>query len=233
MERAKTYALASLSCAVLIAYSLVTIIVMVLLGPAPSTPLECYSMIADSRFLGLLRLDILTVFAMPLYYVLFFGIYAALIDDDRGLAAISTLLVFAGLTLFLATPSVFSYLHLADRYRLATSDDQRNNILAAGEAIIASDMWHGTGPRIGGILMQIGGLMISFAMLKGNTFGKPTAYVGVATHGLDLAHLILGFFLPVGGAMLMAIAGPLYLLWFPLLGIRFLRMSKDCRKTKG
>jgi hypothetical protein len=204
--------------------------VMALLGPAPAAPLECYAMLAENRFLGLLRLDILTAFLMPLYYILFYGIYAALKDEDRGLAAISALLVFAGLTLFLATPSVFSYLHLADRYSLATSDDQRSNILAAGEAIVSSDMWHGTGSRVGGILMHIGGLMISFSMLKGNAFGKPTAYVGIATHGLDLAHLFVGLFLPAGGVVLMAIAGPLYLLWFPLLGIRFLRMNNESRK---
>jgi hypothetical protein len=47
------------------------------------------------------------------------------------------------------------------------------------------------------------------------------------THGLDLAHLLIGFFIPAGGVILMMIAGPLYLVWFPLLARDFFRLSRD------
>lgn len=109
---------------------------------------------------------------------------------------ISIILVFAGVTLFLATPSVFSYLHLSDKYAIATSELEKSQLLSAGEAIIASDMWHGTGAKIGSLLMQIGALIISILMLKNNVFTKLTAYIGILTHGLDLSHILIGFFLP-------------------------------------
>ena len=213
------------SCFFLLAYSLATILIMVLIGPPPETVEECYSMLAANRFHGLLRLDMLTVFVMPLYYLLFLGLFFALRETDYALVLLSTILVFVGVTLFLATPSVFSYLHLSDKFAAATSEHQKNQLLAAGESILASDMWHGTGARIGGLLMQTGAVLISIIMLKSKPFGKFTAVTGIVTHGLDLAHIIIGFFIPSVGIVLMSIAGPLYLLWFPLVGLRLLKIK--------
>lgn len=55
------------------------------------------------------------------------------------------------------------------------------------------------------------------------------AFTGIATHGLDLAHFLIGFFAPALGKILMFIAGPLYLIWFPMVGVRHykLRRVKD------
>ena len=219
------YWLGGVACIILFAYSLITMLIMVGIGPPPETIEECFSMLKENRLSGLLRLDILTVFVMPLYYLLFYSIYLALKDTYKEFLSISTILVFAGLTLFLATPSVFSYLYLSDEYGKATIESDKNQLIAAGEAILASDMWHGTGAKIGGILMQLGALIISMIMLKSNVFNKLTAYTGIVTHGLDLAHIIIGFFLPTVGIILMAIAGPLYLLWFPLIGLRLFKLK--------
>lgn len=219
------FRIGGISCFILIAYSLLTIMIMVFIGPPPESIDECYSMLIENRFYGLLRLDVLTVFLMPLYYLLFLSLYVALKNTDYALVTISTILVFVGLTLFLATPSVFSYLHLSDKFATATSDLQKNQILAAGESILASDMWHGTGARIGGLLLQTGAVLISIVMLKTNSFNMLTAVTGIVTHGLDLAHIILGFFLPAIGIVLMSIAGPLYLLWFPLVGLGLFKLG--------
>jgi hypothetical protein len=50
--------------------------------------------------------------------------------------------------------------------------------------------------------------------------------LGVVLFGLDLAHLLVTFFFPAGGVILMAIAGTLYLAWFPLLARDFFRLAK-------
>jgi hypothetical protein len=115
---------------------------------------------------------------------------------------------------------------LSDRHALAVTDAQRSQFLAAGEAILASDMWHSTGAFIGSVLLQSGALLISILMLQGRIFGKATAYVGILTHGLDLLHLGLLFLVPHLGEMLMAIAGTLYLIWFPLVGLRLFRLGR-------
>jgi|SRR5688572_20586564 len=217
---------------VFIAYSLSTILIVTFIGGPPVTIEECFSMLNENKLHGLLRLDILTVFVMPFYYLLFYSIYIALQKQNNCLLTVSTILVFAGVTLFLATPSVFSYLHLSNNYAGAATDLQRNQLLAAGEAILASDMWHGTGALIGGLLMQSGALLISFAMLKGITFNRLTAYTGIVTHGLDLAHIVIGFVLPSVGVILMTVAGPLYLLWFPLIAVRLFKLAQVNKTEK-
>ena len=213
-------------CIIFVVYSLLTMILMVKLGPPPSTAEGCFKMLHENRLSGLLRLDILTAFILPLYYLLFYSIFYALKKTDNSLVTISTVLIFAGLTLVLATPSVFSMLDISEKFALSPSEYQRNKFLAAGESILASDMWHGTGARIGGLILQSGAVLISIVMLKTSVFNKITALTGIVTHGLDLLHIVAGFFLPSVAAIMMAIAGTLYLFWFPLVGVSLFKLAK-------
>ncbi len=222
------YKLCGWVAVVLIIYSLVTMVIFVALGFPPTSAAEVFEMLGENKLDGLLRLDLLTVLVyMPLFYLLFLGLFAALKKSRQVLVTIAVLLGFVGVTLFLATPSVFSWLALYDKFAASTSDSQKTLLLAAGEAILASDMWHGTGATIGGILIQVATTLISITMLSSRAFGKSTAYVGIVTHGLDLAHLLIGFFLPAVSVILLQIAGTLYLVWFPLLARDFFRLSRS------
>jgi hypothetical protein len=214
---------------VFIIYSLLTLVILSVFGGPPSTASEAFSMLQTNRMLGLLRLDLLTVIFIPLYYLIFLGIFLALNGKKNPWSIIALLSVFVGITLFLATPSVFSMLNLSDKYAEAMSETQQNQLIAAGEAILASDMWHGTGAIIGGILIQFGALVFSILMLPGNVFNKLTAYVGIITHGLDFAHFFFLFLIPPVGVILLAIAGTLYLLWFPLIGVRLIQIGNQAQ----
>jgi hypothetical protein len=209
---------------IFVAYSLCTLLIMTIIGGPPNSIEECFKMLQENKLQGLLRLDILTVFIVPLYYLLFFSLFIALKNTNYGLISIATILVFAGVTLFLSMPSVFSYLNLSDKFATATSDIQKNQLLAAGEAIWSSDIWHGTGAVIGGILLQSGALLFSIAMLRSTIFTKLTAITGIIMFGFDLLHIIIGLFIPTVGNILMFIAGPIYLLWFPLVGLRLFKL---------
>jgi hypothetical protein len=114
---------------------------------------------------------------------------------------------------------------LSDKYAAATSDAMRAQFQAAGEAILATDIWHGTGAILGGVLLQCGAVLICCVMLRGGVFSKATAWLGIAMHGLDLAHIVLGLFVPVAGVVLMAIAGPLYPIWLFLVGHKLLQLA--------
>jgi hypothetical protein len=210
---------------ILLVYSLVTMVILGMIGGQPENAQAAFDMLAQNRLAGLLRLDVLSVFIIPLYYLLFLGFFIALKRNHIAPIAVAALLGCAGLTLFLATPSVFSWLALSDRFAVASSEAEKSMLLAAGEAILASDMWHGTGALVGGLLLQTGMVLASVCMLSGNVFGKATAWVGVVTHGLDLLHILVWFFLPDIGNILMYVAGPLYLVWFPLLARDFFRLK--------
>jgi hypothetical protein len=210
---------------ILIVYSLATIVQMVVLGGQPTTAAEAFTLLQHNKALGLLRLDLPTLIVMPLYYLLFLGLFAALRRSHLANALLATALAFVGVTLVLATPTALSMLPLSDKFAAATTDAARAQLLAAGEAIMASDIWHGTGAILGGVLIQCGAVLICCVMLRGGVFGKATAWLGIVMHGLDLAHIIGGQFLPVSGVVLMAIAGPLYPVWFFLVGRRLLQLA--------
>jgi len=217
--------LGGIAAIILIVYSLATIVQMVMLGGQPASAAEAFSLLHNHRIVGLLRLDLPTIVALPLYYLLFLGFYAALRRTDRANAMLATALAFVGVTLVLATPTALSMIPLSDKYAAATTDAMRTQILAAGETILATDIWHGTGAILGGVLMQIGAVLICVVMLRGGVFGKVTAILGIAMHGLDLAHIVGGLFVPVAGVALMAIAGPLYPVWLLLVGRRLLKLG--------
>ena len=103
---------------------------------------------------------------------------------------------------------------------------ERSLYLAAGEGLIASDMWHSTAALISGLFVQGAGVLISLAMLRSQVFSRVTAYLGIVIFGLDLLHILAGPFSPLVSFVLMATAGPLYLLWFPLVARRLYRLGR-------
>lgn len=207
-------------------YCLATMVQLFVLGGQPATASEAFDLLQRSRLVGLLRLDLPTVLALPLYYLVFLGLFAALRREDLAGATMATALAFVGVTLVLATPMGLSMLPLSDKYAAAASAETRRQLLATGEAILATDMWHSTAAFVGGLLAQIGAVLVSVVMLRTRVFGRTTGWVGLLTHGLDLAHIALIPFVPGLGALLMMAAGPLYLIWFPLVGRRLLALGR-------
>ena len=207
--------------------SLATIVVYVAVGGPLETAEETFALLQDERLVGLLRNEILSLVNVAFYYLTFFGLYAALRKTNGGLAALSTALIFAGVTLWLASHSLLSMMTLSDRHAAATTDAQRSGLLAAGEALLAADMWHATGALVGGILIESGALLISVVMLRSTVFGRATAVIGLVTHGLDATQMLVGLSVPAVKVPIMAVAGPLYLVWFALIGRRLLQLGRQ------
>jgi hypothetical protein len=86
-------------------------------------------------------------------------------------------------------------------------------------------MWHGTAAKMGGLLLQLAGVL-SAAMLRTTVFSKMIGYSGLVAHGLDLLHIMISFLWPKLAVLAMAIAGPLYLVWFPLVARRLFQLAK-------
>lgn len=222
----RLFSLAGTAAVILLIYSLVTMVLLIAVGGQPESVQEGFRMLQENRLVGLLRLDLLTILILPLYYLLYVAFYSALRNAHPGHTTLALVLGCAGVTLVLATPSAFSWLMLSDKFAAATSETDKTVLLAAGEAILASDLWHGSGAILGGLLGQIGMFMVALLMLRSHVFGRATAWVGAVTHGLDLLHILVAIFLPAAGAGLMFIAGPLYLVWFPLLARDLFRLGR-------
>lgn len=107
-------------------------------------------MLQTNRILGLLRMDLLMVIFIPLCYLIFPKIFPAPNGKKSTWSIIALISVFVGVNLFLTTPSALSLINLSDKYAMVTGEDQRNQLLVADKAILASNTWHGTGAILGG-----------------------------------------------------------------------------------
>jgi len=210
---------------IVLVYSLEMMIQIVVLGGQPTSAAEAFTLLQHNKLVGLMRLDLPTILVLPLYYLLFLGLYAALRLVDRAYALLATALAFVGVTLSLATPTALSMVPLADKYASASSDAVRAQLIAAGEAIMAGDIWHSSGSIVGGVLVECGAVLICVVMLRSGIFSKTTAWLGIVMHSLDGAHIVCGQIVPVAGVVLMAIAGPLYPVWLFLVGRRLIKLG--------
>ena len=205
---------------------LVGLVVAIALGKEPATAQGYFDMFQRNRVEALLRLDFATLTLITLFPILSLGIHAAMRRTHRAYSVLAVMLMIIGSLLSLSTHSAFSMIRLSDMYA-AAGPTQQAQLLAAGEAVIASDMWHSTGGFLAGLFMQGGVAFISIIMLRGTRFRKATAITGLISNGLDWLHVLVALFAPALANVMLWVAGPVYLLWFPLLALDLLRMGRE------
>ena len=211
---------------------LMYIIVSVTLGPKPGTVEEYFSLLQANPIVALLRSDLITLILLALYLGTFPALYIALKPISPSFTALATLFTLIAVTVVFATHSDFSMLYLSDRFAEAATAVERSQFLAAGEAVIASNSWHGSGGYMAGILLQSAGVMISVIMLRSKDFSKVTAYAGLLANGLDLIQHILHPFAPSLPSAFLMIAGLFYLVWFPMLARDLFRLGRQGLKKR-
>ena len=114
---------------IFVVYSLVTIIIFMFLSQLPETALEAFKALQENRIIGLLQLDALTLLTVLLYYLIYLCIYQGIKKDNNAYASLGALFAFAGVTLFLATPSAFALIPLSEKYAAATTVAQKGQLL--------------------------------------------------------------------------------------------------------
>lgn len=217
---------ALLQLASILAYS----IALGVLGPKPASAEEYFAVYRASRLESVLRGDILLLVLIGLYSISFPALYVALRRINPVYTALAAVFTLIAVTLSFANESTFSLLHLGEKYISATSESQRAQLLAAGEAVIATDMWNGTSAYMTGILLQGAGVMISIIMLSSQDFSKATAYAGLLGNGFDLVQHILHPFAPSVSAFITMFMGIFYFIWFPMLARDLLRLARANRE---
>ena len=209
-------------------YLAATILIFALVkGGFPETATDCFAMFRENRFIAFLRLDIVSVVVLPFYYLLFFSIYQAIKLKNELFARIAFFCTLAGMTIFICGINTASIVTLSDTYNAATSPEHRERLLAACEALLAANMWENTGAIMSGILTETGAIIFSALMLRTKVFNRATGWLGVVTHCFDFSSNLLGVFSPFFKEMFTMVAGPLYILWFIMIGIGLLQLGKD------
>jgi hypothetical protein len=185
----------------------------------------------SSKLEVVLRGDFLLLILIGLYLGTFPALYAALRRVNPVYTALATLFTVIAVAGTFAIESTFSMLHLGDQYLAASSDAQRAQLLAAGEAVIASDMWNSSAAYMGGMLLQGSGVIISVIMFSSPDFSKVTAYSGILANGFDMVQHILHPFAPSISAFISTFMGLFYLVWYIMLGRDLLRLGRGGLNT--
>jgi hypothetical protein len=208
---------------------LVTVVVTTTVGVEPSSPLGYFEMFQENRLQALLRLDFPTMIQLALWPITIMGIYAIFRRTHGAYVALAGVLVLVGVTVALATHSGFSIIRLSDQYALGATEAQKAQLAASAEAVISTDMWHSSAGFLAGLFIQGGLAFISIVGLRSGRLGKGTAIAGLVANGLDWVHVLVALASPSLAATLLYVAGPAYLLWFPLLGRDLIRYGRQAR----
>jgi hypothetical protein len=202
------------------------IAVTFVVGGKPTTAGEYFAVYHDQPLIGLLRDDFSSLIVVGLYLGLVPALYLALRRVDETIATFAALFNLIVVVLVFATHTGFSMMVLSQRYAAASTAAESAGLLAAGEAVLASDIWNSTGGYMSGILLQGAGMLFSLVMLRSDDFGKVTGWAGLLANGIDLLQHVLHPFTPALSATILYFAGPFYLLWFPLMGRDLLRLAR-------
>lgn len=204
---------------------LVSIGVVVALGAPPDRVDDIYVLLHQAPVAGLLQMELPLLALVGLYLVLGPALAVALWRSHQVYAALSALLTVVAVICLFSSHSALSLLHLSHRYAAATTPEQRAGLLAAGEAMIAADGWNSSAGYVSGMLLQGAGVLVSVVMLRSRKFSKVTAVAGLVANAGDLIQHVLHPFAPGLAAAILPLAGPFYLVWFPMLAWGFFRLA--------
>lgn len=195
------------------------------LGPKPVDAQAYFTVYLESPVAAALRGDLFLLVLIGLYLGTFPALYAALRPLSPVYTALATLFTVMAVGGVFATESTFSLLHLGRAF-VTAGDTQRLQLIAAAEAVIASDMWNSSAGYTGGILLQGSGVMISMIMLRSKDFSKVTAYAGLLGNGFDLIQHTLHPFAPSVAAPIQLFMGVFYIVWYPMLAWDLFRLAR-------
>lgn len=229
------YAIGAVAALIAFLLFLVDIVILTSLGPQPTTANGWFTLLENNRVVGLFQLFLTDLFSVTILCPVFLALYAALRRANPALLALATVLAFIGIAIVIATNTGYSMIYLSDRYAAATSELERSQLLAAGEAMAA--VANGTGSSVmAALLLETALVIISAVMIGSGVFSKGIGYLGIAAHGLDLARSIIALIvIPLFGlgpataiaVPLLTVGGSLQLIWYPLVGWRLLRMARS------
>ncbi len=192
----------------------------------PESALDFFTIITEDPLAAICFLDVPMYLLLFMAYFTSFGLYGILRRKNEAVSVLLTALIFVSVTLALATSDVLSLFHLSGRFAAASTESMRQQLLAAGEAVIASNLWHSTAGYFVGIMMQGPFLIFSIMMMRGTSFKRRTAYTGILANGLDLLQHLIHIFVPSIASSILMISGIFYIPWFLFLGLDFIRIER-------
>lgn len=120
-------------------------------------------------------------------------------------------------------------LALSDRYAAASTDVERVQLAATGQAMLAQGADFTPGSFVGFFLTEVAGIVMGITMLRSRVFSRLTAWSGIAGSGLLFAFTAWVTFVPAAfrRAMVFAMGGGiLSMAWHILTARRLFRLGR-------
>jgi hypothetical protein len=190
----------------------------------PSSALDWFALLQDSRLLGLMLLDLFDIANYVLVGLMFLALYGALKRTNKPAMLVATDCDLVGVAVYLALNKAFAMLALSDQYAEASTDTMRAAFLAAGEALWA--IHNPNGIQLGLFLVALAGLIASVVMLQSHVFGRATAILGVVANSLVLAYFVALPLAPAIAPLFPASSALFRLLWYILIARRLFQLGR-------
>jgi hypothetical protein len=206
----------------------------------PTSVIEWFELLQDNRLLGLAYLNLFDLVNYALLVLMLLALYGALRGANRAIMLIATTCGLIGMSVYFATNTALSMLSLSGQHAGAASEAQRAMLEAAGQSLLALNRFSSPGaqPGSGGylslLLVAISCLLIGLVMLKGRTFNRLTAVIGLLAAVLDLVYCIAFISLPGADSELLSLlfipaAGLFWMVWHILVGWRLYQLGRSSR----
>jgi len=189
----------------------------------PTTAGGWFTLLQNSRFLGLAYLNLFDLVNYALLGLVFIALYIALRQIDRSATLIALSSGLVGVAAYFASNQVFAILALSNQYAAAAEAD-RAALLAAGEALLAIGS-QGAGVYLGLFLVTLAALMFSVVMLRGGTFSRLTAYMGIVGNACIMCYFITLIFAPALTWLPHTAGAVPLVVWEVLAGLRLLKLA--------
>ena len=214
------YKLGSVSAILLVVIIIVTGIVFVMEPqPLDGTALDWFRLFQKNPILGLVEFELLMIIYVIVSIPVGLSLFTLLRLVNPPWMLMYLVLSIIGTMCFMVARPAFEMLSLSNGYTSATTETEKAIFLAAGQTLVAT--FHGTAFHISYILGSITGLIISFAMLQSNIFGKAFAYVRIASSICDL-----GLYIPVIGIYISMLSVLFLFVWNIMIARRLWQLAK-------
>ena len=190
---------------------------------------DWFILLHNDSFLGLRNLGLLNIIMTALGIPMYFALFAAHRNISMPFAGFAMILFIIGTSVFYATNRAFPMLELSSQYASATTDAQKNLLLAAGQAMLSVGQSHTPGTFLGFFFSAAAGIVISIVMLRGKVFNSLNAYFGIVGFSLLMIFDICSSFVPSLSNVVLIFAmcgGPLSILWYILIAQKLFQLGK-------
>ena len=207
---------------------LIEVISVILVGDDyPTRSLEWFSLFEENKLLALLALNAFDVFSISLFGIMFLALYIALRQQDESMMLIATFFALLGITVFVASRADMgsTMLKLSDEYAAATTNMQRDGLVAVEQALGAPI--RGTVDTMGYFFVAIASLIISIVIQRRDIFLKATAYTGVIGFLITIISRISLIFDSSFSTTLLPIHGLIWFMWWILISRGLFQLARE------